>query len=91
MNSILRYFIVLFFPIFAAAQPIKISEKEVIMQGAFIDGAMMQSLQQYEKAETVYQGVLQKDAKNAAANYELARVYGALKKDEKAIQNCIFL
>lgn len=87
MSNISRCFIVLFFPVFALAQPVKISEKEVMLQGAFIDGAMMQNLQQYEKAETVYQGILQKDAKNAAANYELARVYGALKKHEKAIQN----
>jgi tetratricopeptide (TPR) repeat protein len=75
------------FPLFIQAQPLKFSEKEVRLQGAFIDGAMFQSLEKYEKAEEIYLGVIEKDPKNATANYELARVYGAQKKYEKALLN----
>jgi tetratricopeptide (TPR) repeat protein len=75
------------FTFFVQAQPLKFSEKEVQLQGAFIDGAMFQSLEKYEKAEQIYLDVIEKDAKNATANYELARVYGAQKKHEKALVN----
>ncbi len=84
---IIRYYIVLFFPFVALSQPVRVPEKEALLQGSFIDGAMAQNLEQYDKAETIYLSVLQKDAKNATANYELARVYGALKKNDKALQN----
>lgn len=87
MTHKIKFFSLIIFPLFAQAQPLKFSEKEVRLQGEFIDGAMFQSLEKYEKAEQIYLGVIEKDPKNATANYELARVYGAQKKHEKAIIN----
>jgi tetratricopeptide (TPR) repeat protein len=88
MKNRIKFFALMFvFPVFSQAQPIKISEKEVKLQGQFIDGAMAQSLEKFEKAEQIYSDILQIDAKNATANYELARVYGATKKHDKALQS----
>jgi tetratricopeptide (TPR) repeat protein len=88
---VMKYIVVIIVSFFtislAVAQPKKISEKEALLQGAFIDAAMWQNLEKYEKAEKIYADILDKDAKNATANYELARLYGATKRHEKALQN----
>ena len=87
MTNKIKLFALIILPYITQAQPLKFSEKEVMLQGAFVDGAMFQSLEKYEKAEQIYLGVIEKDPKNATANYELARVYGAQKKHEKALTN----
>ncbi len=52
---------------------------------AFIDGNREKLLGNWDKAATKFKEVLEKDPRNAAAAYELARVYEALKDTDKAL------
>ncbi len=51
----------------------------------FIDGNREKLLGNWEKAAVKFKEVLEKDAKNDAAAYELARVYEAMKDTDKAL------
>ncbi|MBK9018225.1 MAG: tetratricopeptide repeat protein [Saprospiraceae bacterium] len=62
-----------------------ISEAETQIEEIFIDGNREKLLGNWEKAAAKFKEVLEKDPKNAAASYELARVYEALKDTDKAV------
>lgn len=64
-----------------------VTEATVQIQEIFIDGNREKLLGNWEKAATKFQEVLQKDSKNDAAAYELARVYEAMKDLDKATAN----
>ncbi len=61
------------------------SEPEVKTEEIFIDGNREKLLGNWEKAVVKFKEVLEKDPKNDAASYELARVYEALKDTDKAL------
>jgi tetratricopeptide (TPR) repeat protein len=63
------------------------TEAEVNQQGKMIDASWAFVAGQYEKAEKQYKDILDKNPKNAAVYYELARTYCALKDYDKAMQN----
>lgn len=62
-----------------------VTESQTQTEETFIDGNREKLLGNWEKAAAKFKEVLEKDPKNAAASYELARVYEALKDTEKAI------
>ncbi|MBI5914236.1 MAG: tetratricopeptide repeat protein [Bacteroidetes bacterium] len=64
-----------------------ITEAAVQLQEVFIDGNREKLLGNWEKAAAKFREVLEKDPKNDAAAYELARVYEAMKDMEKAEAN----
>jgi tetratricopeptide (TPR) repeat protein len=69
------------------AQPGSMTETEVKEQGKMIDASWAFVATQYDKAEKLYKEILDKNPKNAAVYYELARTYCALKQYDKAMQN----
>lgn len=62
-----------------------VTELQIQLQETFIDGNREKLLGNWEKAAAKFQEVLEKDPKNDAAAYELARVYEMMKSDEKAL------
>ena len=71
---------------FILAQPGSMTEAEVKEQGKMIDASWAFVATQYDKAEKLYKEILDKNPKNAAVYYELARTYCALKQYDKAMQ-----
>ena len=71
----------------ASAQPGSTTEFEVSQQAKLIDASLAFVSTQYEKAEKLYLEILEKNPRNDAARYELARTYCALKNFDKALQN----
>ena len=69
------------------AQPGSTTESEVKEQAKMIDASLAFVSTQYEKAEKLYLEILDKNPRNDAARYELARTYCALKNYDKALQN----
>ncbi|MBI1225803.1 MAG: tetratricopeptide repeat protein [Bacteroidetes bacterium] len=61
------------------------SESESKVEATFIEGNLEKLLGNWDKAVTKFKEVLEKDPKNAAASYELARAYEALKDTDKAV------
>jgi tetratricopeptide (TPR) repeat protein len=61
------------------------TEKEVMLEEAYINATRERILGNYDTAITLYQEVLQKDSDNAAASYELARLYELKKQLDEAI------
>lgn len=66
------------------AQSNRVSEEEVNTQKVFIDANREKILGNYENAVFLYKEVLKRDRKNAAAAYELARIYDVLDKRDKS-------
>ena len=66
-------------------EPGAVTEIQTQIEEIFIDGNREKLLGNWEKAAAKFKEVLEKDPKNAAASYELARVYEALKDTDKAI------
>ncbi len=66
-------------------QVLPMTESETQIEETFIDGNREKLLGNWEKAVVKFKEVLEKDPKNDAASYELARVYEALKDTDKAI------
>ena len=64
-----------------------VSETSVQVQEIFIDGNREKLLGNWDKAAAKFREVLEKDSKNDAAAYELARVYESMKDLEKAVAN----
>lgn len=62
-----------------------VTEKDAQTQEIFIDANKERLLGNWEKAATKFREVLERDSKNDAAAYELARVYEAMKDLEKAV------
>lgn len=79
--------LVLLLPVGVLAQPGTMTEKEVKQQGKMIDASWLFVAGQYEKAEKLYTEIIDADAKNAAAHYELARTYCALKNYDKGMNS----
>jgi len=73
------------FPAFS--QNTRTTEEEVNTQKIFIDANREKILGNYEDAAYLYKEVLKRDKENDAAAYELARVYDALDKDDKALNS----
>ena len=76
------------------AQIKRVTEEDVQLQSVFIEGNKEKILGNYEKAVEIFQQVLEKDRKNAAAAYELSRLFdlqedteGAIKYAKKAVEN----
>ena len=68
-------------------QNTRTTEEEVNTQKIFIDANREKILGNYEDAAYLYKEVLKRDKENDAAAYELARVYDALDKDDKALNS----
>lgn len=86
-NFLLPFFLVLGFSLFAQKDNVLdgISEADTKVGEAFMDGNREKLLGNWEKAVTKFKEVLESDPKNAAASYELARAYEALKDSDKAV------
>ncbi|TAK33679.1 MAG: tetratricopeptide repeat protein [Saprospiraceae bacterium] len=69
----------------AIAQAGSTTEAAVNLEATFIDGNREKLLGNWDKAVAKFQEVLEKDPRNDAAAYELARVYEALKETDKAL------
>ncbi len=61
-----------------------VSEEVVNTEATFIDGLREQTLGNYDKAIKFFEEVLQKEPRNAAAAYQLAKVYLSTNQTEKA-------
>jgi len=70
----------------AQAQNDRYSQADVDLQALFIEAGREKLLGNFEKAEEAYQKVLERDADNDAALYELARVLAEQDKDEEALK-----
>lgn len=70
--------------VFSFAQ--QVSEKEVSIQGKFIDANREHLLGNLDKAAEIYLEILQDSPNNDAAAYELARVYDSKEDGEKALR-----
>ena len=68
-----------------AGDAVSMSESDTQIEETFIDGNREKLLGNWDKAVVKFKEVLEKDPKNDAASYELARVYEALKDTDKAI------
>jgi tetratricopeptide (TPR) repeat protein len=64
---------------------LEMTESEAKIEEVFIDGNREKLLGNWERAVVKFKEVLEKDPKNDAASYELARVYEALKDTDKAV------
>ncbi len=74
------------------AQPGTTTEAEVKIQELFIEAGREKIMERFEKAADLYKEVLKQSSQNAAASYELARVYDVMDEDEsalKAIKNAV--
>lgn len=69
------------------AQNVRVTEDEVNTEKVFIEANREKILGNLENSIYLYKEVLKRDKKNHAAAYELARVYDALDKDDKAIKS----
>lgn len=87
LSIMLRTFIsslLLFVVCLANAQPGIATESNMDLEAIFIDGNREKLLGNWEKAIEKFEEVLENDRDNAAAAYEMARVYEALKDLENA-------
>ena len=88
MTSIINYsiltglFLFLFIP--AATTQQKNMEQQVMEEQLFIDAKKAQLLEKKEEAIRLYSQLLDKNEKNAAANYEVALLYRSLNQLDKA-------
>lgn len=64
----------------------QISEKDIALQGKFIDANRERILGNYEKAVAIYAEVLKEDPGNHAVAYEMARIYDTLDDGDKALE-----
>lgn len=71
----------------AAGQEGRVSEEDINLQKIFIDANREKILGNYDNAAALLKEILKKDPRNAAAAFELARVYEATGDDEKAIRS----
>ncbi len=90
-NILFAFFISCFFAgkVFAQAIPQapRPTEEEVERQQLFIEAYAAQSKADNTSAEKKYNALIEKDAKNAAAHYQLARLYKTTNKLEKSMQS----
>lgn len=61
------------------------TEKEVMLEKTYIEATREKLLGNYDAALGLYQEVLQKDNENAAASYEMARIYELKKNLDEAL------
>ncbi len=78
--------VILFFPNSMTGQIDHVSEKELSTQKVFIEATQKRILEDYDEAVKLFKKILDKDKKNHAAAYELARTYVADKKKDKAVE-----
>ncbi len=83
-----RYWVFIALMCFSSAPAIaqQVSEKEVGLQGKFIDANREQLLGNYAKAIEIYESILKEAPQNDAAAYQLAKLYDAQSDGEKAIR-----
>lgn len=74
-------------PAFLPAQFGRVTENDVQLQEVFIEATRERLLGNYKKAVELYASIIKQDDTNAAANYEIARVYNALNQNEKAVKH----
>lgn len=79
-------FVLLFLSFQSFAQSERLTQADVELQQAFIEGTRLLILEKYEEAAKQLEVVLAKDKTNAAAAYELARAYKMMGDDDKAIK-----
>ncbi len=72
---------------FLVAQSSRVTEEEVNIEKVFIEASREKILGNYGNAAMLYREVLKRDNTNAAAAYELARMYDVLDKDDKALSS----
>ena len=90
MKSVFKIYPILFlllggmFLSFNAQAQKTYTEEEVNTEKIFIEASREKILGNYENAVVLYKEVLKRDKNNHAAAYELARMYDALDKDDKA-------
>jgi tetratricopeptide (TPR) repeat protein len=85
-TSLVLILLLCFFSTLYAQQPGRLSEKEVNLQKLLIDASREKMLGNYESAAALLQQVLKEEEKDAAAAYELARVYEAMEKRQQAVE-----
>ena len=68
------------------AQPGTVSQEEVSIQKIFLEGKVQMIRGNMEEALTIFKEVLEKDRDNAAAAYEMARIYDSNEDNDNAIK-----
>lgn len=82
--KIIALFVTLWTSLAGFAQ--QVDEKEVQLQEKFIDASREHILGNYEKAATIYEGILKDDPTNHAVAYELSRIYDTRDDAEKSLR-----
>ena len=82
---ILFNFLLLSLPLLAQTE--RVTEEEVQLQAVFIEGNREKLLGNYEKAIVIFEKVLEKDIRNGAVYYEIARLYDVQEQLDDAIKN----
>ena len=82
---ILFNFLLLSLPLLAQTE--RVTEEEVQLQAVFIEGNREKLLGNYEKAIAIFEKVLEKDIRNGAVYYEIARLYDVQEQLDDAIKN----
>lgn len=84
MSKYILFALLLFSSSLLVAQSGSMTEEEIAVQNIFMDGNREKLLGNWDKAIDKFLEVLERDKRNAAAAYELARVYEANKDMERA-------
>lgn len=88
MTTILKITLLVLITIPVFAQPDKRPSIEIVeIEGLFIEAKKEVLLENFEEAATIYQSIIKKDNTNAAAYYELAKVFEKLEKRTDAKSN----
>lgn len=81
MKVILKIALLVLLTIPVFGQPDERPSIEIVeVEGLFIEAKKEMLLENFEDALTIYQSIIKKDKKNAAAYYEMAKVYERLEK-----------
>tara|TARA_R110002096_G_scaffold426165_3_gene635545 strand:- start:11072 stop:12826 length:1755 start_codon:yes stop_codon:yes gene_type:complete len=70
----------------SSKRPILSEEKRVLFGRTYIDGSKAKILEDFERAETLFQNAIKIDPYSAAAHFELGSVYGLLGKNDLAFK-----
>lgn len=70
----------------SSAVPARMTEDDIELQDKYLKGVHLQQLGKYEGAIRAYMEVLERDPRNDAAAFQLARSYAALEDPRRAIE-----